>query len=67
MILGSSPIRSLKDVTLTRKNRGEREEKKREERERRRIDFRNFLSRASISNSGVRSGRVLFAIVVPAS
>ena len=65
MILGSSPIRSLKDVTLTRKNRGEREE--REERERRRIDFRNFLSRASISNSGVRSGRVLFAIVVPAS
>ena len=25
MILGSSPIRSLKDVTLTRKNRGERE------------------------------------------
>ena len=62
MILESSPIRSLKDVTLTRKNRGEREE-----RERRRIDFRNFLSRASISNSGVRSGRVLFAIVVPAS
>ena len=33
MILGSSPIRSLKDVTLTRKNRGEREGR-REKRER---------------------------------
>ena len=74
MILGSSPIRSLNDVNSTRGEKiGEREERRREkrererERERRRIDFRNFLSRASISNSGVRSGRVLFAIVVPAS
>ena len=72
MILGSSPICSLYDVNSTRGEREKREkrEERRErerERERRRIDFRNFLSRASISNSGVRSGRVLFAIVVPAS
>ena len=71
MILGSSPICSLYDVNSTRgREKREKREERRErerERERRRIDFRNFLSRASISNSGVRSGRVLFAIVVPAS